>query len=72
MPVSSEPDAGPAFAKSTAAHAIRETMRDPGIEAISDVSTKEAKVSVAVVASNYDLFCDTQFHLTISEKGRQC
>ena len=37
-------DALPAFAKSTAAHAIRETMRDPGIEAITDISTKEARV----------------------------
>jgi hypothetical protein len=34
----------PAFAKSTAAHAIRETMRDPGLEAIQDISTKEARV----------------------------
>ena len=39
-----EEDAAPAFARSTAAHAIRETMRDPGSEAISDITTKEAKV----------------------------
>ena len=38
----------PAFARSTAAHAIRETMRDPGIEAISDIATKEAKMKEAL------------------------
>jgi hypothetical protein len=41
-------DSAPAFARSTAAHAIRETLRDPGIEAISDLATKEQKVGGGV------------------------
>jgi len=39
-------DSVPPFARSTAAHAIRETLRDPGVEAISDLATKEVKVRV--------------------------